>query len=559
MKKTNRTFKRFAAITSASLLAACAVAPVFTSMTSYAATEFTLTAPTTLPADSTITNIKAYKIFNCEITQSGAFNVVSWATDVTPELLGFAAGTEAADAAVAINASGYDVEALAKKAATALTKNAISAASYANNKVTFESDLAVGYYVVVCDVKNSNDTEYDAKSLGMLTVTGRNGDTEIGETGQAKVGLPTVEKKVKENVKDVNGTPINDPDTEEKWNDVADYNIGDPVPFKLYGTLPADLDKYSAYYYCFNDTLAPQFDMPSKDNVIVKINGNPVTQGKNLRVEIDGRNISVSFEDIKAAGAEYGDIVTVEYEAVLNQTAEIGLNGQENKVDLTYSNNPNWNYAPDLEGDSKDTVTGDDVGTTPEDKVIVFTYELDVTKKFLNAAGNEISNPSDVANITFNLSNGKSNITFIKVGDYYYPSTETGSSADLKLDANNKILIKGLDAATYTLIEAVGPSGFNKADDTDITITATTVNNQTWSGTAADALTSFKYTVEGEEEVTGDVNTAIAAATIENRQGTSLPGTGGIGTTIFYLGGGAMAAIGGVYLISKRRMKKSEE
>jgi LPXTG-motif cell wall-anchored protein len=51
----------------------------------------------------------------------------------------------------------------------------------------------------------------------------------------------------------------------------------------------------------------------------------------------------------------------------------------------------------------------------------------------------------------------------------------------------------------------------------------------------------------------------LATVDIENKAGSALPGTGGIGTTIFYLGGGAMAAIGGIYLVSKRRMRKSEE
>ena len=67
------------------------------------------------------------------------------------------------------------------------------------------------------------------------------------------------------------------------------------------------------------------------------------------------------------------------------------------------------------------------------------------------------------------------------------------------------------------------------------------------------------YTIiefDNEEAIVVD---GVIAFDVVNNAGTVLPGTGGIGTTIFYLGGGAMAAIGGVYLISKRRMKKSEE
>jgi LPXTG-motif cell wall-anchored protein len=78
------------------------------------------------------------------------------------------------------------------------------------------------------------------------------------------------------------------------------------------------------------------------------------------------------------------------------------------------------------------------------------------------------------------------------------------------------------------------------------------------------ALTKFVYKVADKPEVVqdgteGKAIDAIAKATVINNQGSVLPGTGGIGTTIFYLGGGAMAAIGGIYLVSKRRMRKSEE
>ena len=300
MKKMNKTFKRIAIITSASILAACAMMPM--ALNTFAAVnDFTLSAPENLPAGSTISNIKAYKIFECELTDSGAFNVKSWATGVTPESLGFAANTTAADAAVAINAEGYDTAALAKKAATVLTANGIAAESYENGVVKFAQDLAIGYYVVVCDVMNTNGTEYDAKSLGMLTVTGRDSDTAIG-TGTAKVGLPTVQKKVQEDQSGNYAADLAKHETTDKsWNDVADYDIGDAVPFKLYGTMPDNLDKYGAYYYCFKDTLDNQFTAPDKSSVVVKIDGNTVTEGENMTIVVAGQNINVSFKDIKKA------------------------------------------------------------------------------------------------------------------------------------------------------------------------------------------------------------------------------------------------------------------
>ena len=570
MKKTNKTFKRFAAITSASLLAACAVAPVFTSMTSYAAVNnFTMSVPSGIEA-SEIKNIKAYKIFECELV-NGAFNVKSWAIN-DPTLLGFAADISAADAAKAINAAGYDIEALAKKAATALTTNGISALSYEDNTVTFASDLSIGYYLVVCDVERddkddiADTTTYDAKSLGMLTVTGRESDENIG-TGTAKVGLPKVEKKVQEDQEDnyKNIANATYETSDKSWNDVADYDIGDAVPFKLYGTMPENLDKYEAYYYCFNDTLDEQFD--SAKNVVVKIDGNIVEPGDNLSVEVDGQNLTVSFKDIKTAAEDVTkkSIVTVEYTAVLNTTAVVGNPGQNNEVYLEYSNNPNFDYNPWDDSTENDTP---EKGETPKDIVNVLTYAFKLDKTFFNAAGGDIT-AQEIANKTYE----KAEFALTAEGKdlYFAPSDDenydyvvvqpdaTGATQTLVLtEVGGELLIriKGLDEGTYTLKETKAPTGFNKAPDQTVLISATTANGQTWGGTG-DTLSKFEYSIDNgtlTENADG-----IASASMRNNQGTSLPGTGGIGTTIFYLGGGAMAAIGGIYLVSKRRMRKSEE
>lgn len=605
MKKTNRTFKRFAAITSASLLAACAVAPVFTSMTSYAAVNgFTMSVPSGIEA-SEIKNIKAYKIFECELV-NGAFNVKSWVID--PTLLGFEEDTSAADAAVTINGADYDIEALAKKAATVLNEDGISG-TLSEGKVNFASDLTIGYYLVVCDVErddkdtNADTTTYDAKSLGMLTVTGRDTDINIG-LGTAKIGLPTVEKKVQEDQSD-NYNSINNAtyETNDKsWNDVADYDIGDAVPFKLYGTMPQNLDKYDAYYYCFNDTLDSQFDKPTNVKITIEdtilyydADGKQYTddtfeteveennKDNNCTVSYNNGNFIVAFKDIKKyTGVDDETVVTVEYSAILNTTAVVGKPGQDNEVYLTYSNNPNFNYNPNDEDDTNDTP---ETGDTPKDIVNVLTYAFELEKQFFNAAGGNIT-ANEIKEGTYTGENGAkftllsgsgedtTPLYFVKLNDnsgydYAVAKSDTpnaitaleltnlnNSTPDDYTDDKLVIRIKGLDEGTYTLRETQAPTGFNKAKDQTIKITASTANGQTWDG-EADTLTKFEYKIDTED--TKEAANATASALMKNNQGTSLPGTGGIGTTIFYLGGGAMAAIGGVYLISKRRMKKSEE
>lgn len=394
----------------------------------------------------------------------------------------------------------------------------------------------------------------------MLTVV--DGDaTQVGENGTAKIGLPQVMKKVKEDTHEIDGAASIGRITEtENWNDVADYDIGDAVPFKLYGTLPSDFDNYDTYYYCFNDTLGKEFTAPSEGDIVVKVDGTEITTGFSKTVtpatETDGNKIEIKFDNLKAEGLTVTkeSVITVEYSAVLSKAAEVGKPGQENAVNLTYSNNPNKQGAGET-------------GTTPDDKVKVYTYALEIEKTFFNAAGGPITvdelENGTYEQVVFNLSKDGSTLKFSEYdgeGDYDYVVDENGN-VDLTLTEVNKelvIRIKGLDDGTYTLTETTAPKGFNKASDQTITINADTENDQTWNGTASDeTLNSFKWTV-GTEEEEGSVDDALAYTEVMNKKGSELPSTGGMGTKIFYLGGGAMVAVAGVFLITKKRMGKSE-
>ncbi len=603
MKKTNRTFKRFAAITSASLLAACAVMPAVTS-----ALDFTLTDPkvevneelvSTLPEGAVIQeNVSAYQVFTLTKVDD-LYNVTGWGTGVNSAGLiaaitdadntDFNVGTPAANAFAGITATDTESaqkvgdalsklddeqqEAFAKAVMNNLSASATATGKYSSstNKVTFET-INNGYYIMSCEVKKDSEDTYTSESLGMLTVVDNaivNGS--IGENGQAKVGLPTVEKKVKEDQSSNYAEALATHETSDKsWNDVADYDIGDAVSFKLYGTMPDNLDKYDAYYYCFKDTLDSQFN--SAENVVVKIDGTVVSEGDNMDITVDGQNLTVSFKDIKTAaeGVTKDSIVTVEYTAVLNTSAVVGNPGQNNKVYLEYSNNPNFDYNP--WDDSTENDTPDEIGETPKDIVNVLTYAFELEKTFFNAAGGPLTveelEEGTYGEATFALTSTDKELCFAEYDGEGYdyvvvkPGTE-GAITELKLtevDGELLIRIKGLDEGTYTLTETNAPEGFNTAPAQTIVITADTANGQAWDGTTKN-LEGFSWTIDGEEagNQTGAAIDATATAEMQNKKGTSLPSTGGIGTTIFYLGGGAMAAIGGVYLISKRRMKKSEE
>lgn len=593
--------KKFASMAAAILMTACVAVPATMSLTASAATEVTLAEPTGLPASGTnnITGITAYQIFKGTYDSSSKkLNISGWGDGIKVEdfikalkadsTVGSLFDTVSYDslnpvisaqaiADIAGKWSDDDIYSQTFAKLAILNKNGFGTTgnfSSADKKVTFgdaSTSLNDGYYVVTCKISNSDaPATHTAQSLGMLSVLGGSASGLSIGTGTAKVGLPEVMKKVYENEKAsaVAASIGKYKETDLKWNDVADYCIGDSVPFKLYGTMPQDIGNYSHYYYKFTDTLGTQFDMPTEltikvgDDTTLTATENSgawtVTgdNGKNCRVSSNGNEISISFEDIKAYPGVISDtVVTVEYNAKLNNNAEIGLPGQENKVDLTYSNNPNSSYKPDTTDDKEDTpdtpgTPGENTGKTPEDKVIVFTYEADFTKV-------DGVTKAHLEGVEFKLKNANGEyVTLDENGKVTGWDTE---GTTIKSNASGQFKIIGLDDGDYTLEETKPLQDYNPIADTTLIINAGTVNGQTWDGTPAKALTSFEYTIGTGQAQIGDVSTGIASGTIENKKGSSLPSTGGIGTTLFYVCGGAMVAVSGIFLITKKRMDKNKD
>lgn len=582
MKKTNK-FAAFA-------LAACMMAP----MTMATTASFTASAAGTpvtsgsITIDSSVANHKytAYQIFDADLTEESGnitFANVKWgsAIDTTKtdalytELAAYlktsktlSSASEVAEAIKAVQGSlggATQREALddiADMFAKCISDSATGVdLAYNDANSNYKGKISdPGYYLVI-DTKDSgvtSPTQDNAYSRYMLLVAG---DSSIAP----KASYPTVEKKVKENVKAITGQATYEKSTTEKWNDVADYNIGDAVPFKLYGTMPDTLDDYEHYYYQFSDSLGSQFEVP--ENIKIYIDGNeiapeagvcevstavaiPGTRGPELMVKFnDIKSIDIDKDTAGIQSITKDSIVTIEYTAVLNSNAEIGLPGQENKVKLEYSNNPN------ATGDG--TTKPGDTGETPEDKVIVFTYELDTTKV------DGIDNTKKLENAEFKLyrMNGSTK-EYVKVDTDSKVAGWTDTAADattLISDTNGLFKVIGLDDGTYYLEETKAPSGYNKLTNAvEVVITATTVNNQTWSSTPADALTKLNFTA-GDNVGRGDVATGIASINIANNKGSTLPSTGGIGTTIFYVLGGTLVVGSGIALVTKKRLGKNED
>ena len=595
--------RRFLAMAAALALTACTMAPV----ASFAADPVSVNVKMNTSSDNATHTYTAYQIFTGEYDntdpENPEFNITGWGSDATAlktdaAFLAFkkseagsktvgeyiaalpATATDAQKAAAAAKAldgiadDSADAQALADIVAKAITSGgtAIQEAG---------TDLAEGYYLIK-DAYTASDDSNDAVSRFILQVSSSD-KAATGLSVATKKSYPSVIKKVQENVKTTTGytgTPSaleTAVDNSAKWNDVADYSIGSDVPFQLYGSMPATLEDYDHYYYKFTDTLGTQFDQPK--TVEIKVGNTTLTAsnpidgvytvdgdtGTNCRVKWDSEKyqLIVTFEDIKAyAGVNKDTIVTVEYTAKLNSSAVIGIPGQENKVDLTYSNNPNFEYTPDTSDDEED-VPKDDKGTpdeeddeektdkTPEDKVIVFTYEIDVTKI-------DGTTKDKLKDAEFELKSGTTKIKFIDNNDGTYTvadqSLTSGVTTTVKSGADGVFKFIGLDDGTYTLTETKAPEGYKLPADPDVelVLSAETANDQVWSGDPEDALTDLALNNVSVEDTT---DFDVAKIDVENNKGTSLPTTGGMGTTLFVLGGGCAAGLAGIYLVSRKRSK----
>lgn len=568
MKNTKRA-RRAAAFAAAVVMAACAAIPMGSSFSASAAGNNSITIDgfnTTGNNDNGNHTYEAYQVFAGQYA-GGALGNITWGSGVDGDAIvddlanatGDLAAFKGLDSAKAIAeelAKATDEDAAAKAFAALVGKHLKTngtSGTYADGKIT---ELEDGYYLVQdasnspSDVTGANNN--GAKTRFILKVAGGGNVTVT-----AKSSAPSVIKKVKEDDKTVEGdVKVGSYTADAQYNDVADYCIGENVPFELISTMPSTYDDYTSYFYQFTDTLATNFTLNTGSisvNVVNAGTKTPLTAGNDYTVssQDDTGKFTITINDTKKITSITKDsTIVVDYTAQLNSGAVIGLDGQENKVDLTYSNNPNYT------GKGEDTPEGDK-GKTPEDKVIVFTYELDVTKYL----GDEhtLANATDGTKAGFKLSNADGKWATVD-GNLRITGwvDDVAAATEVTTDANGIFKFVGLDDGTYTLRETTTPTGYNTMADLDLTIGATTENNQTWAGKASDALSAIELTMNSTNTA-GDVNEGTVNGSITNQKGSSLPSTGGIGTTMFYVGGGVLVAGAGVLLITKKRAKKDAE
>lgn len=367
----------------------------------------------------------------------------------------------------------------------------------------------VGGYYLIKDKDGSLSgsepyTTYLVSVVGTVTITPKSND------------VPEFKKKLK----DTNDSTGDVSD----WQDSADYDIGDYIPFRLQGTVPEDYDSYSKYYYAFHDKeeAGLTFDSSSvKVFVGDEVTGTKIDASNYTVVTnpADGCTFEIVFDDLKKVTDVTADsTITVTYKSRLNENAVLGKQGNVNTAKLEYSNNPR----------------GSGTGTTPWDNVIVFTYKVVVNKVD--------QNHDPLVGAQFTLTK----------------KTKNGTDVVKTMDVNTTLTqftLSGLDDGEYTLTETVTPAHYNTISP--ITFTVNADHTITWEADPRNTvLTSLSgNTASGEITFTHNETDGSLTTDVVNNIGTTLPGTGGIGTTIFYVIGGGLMVAAAILLITKKRME----
>lgn len=455
---------------------------------------------------------EAYQIFKGDLYNDTLSNI-EWGDNVTPD-------GQAALGDAAVKAEAITGETEAKAFASEVAQYLIDPpAGTGTDSIT---GLAAGYYLI----KNTNVEAGEVFTDYILQVV-------ENVTVQPKSGKPTLDKQIRHND---NG----------KWGVVGDNQIGDTVEFRTITTVPI-VSGYTQYKYVIYDEMSAGLtsNVRSNEDVTIKVNDETVLDKNYYTVTVDEVNtnkftVTVDvLNAIKDGKMVEGNTLYTYYTGILNEKAKVYNDGkQDNKAYLEYSNNPHDN-----------TTTN----KTPEKVVYDWTFKMEINK--IDGKSNApLSDAKFVLSKNGNCSlgtigdDGTPSITtdlidLIENNDGSYTVAPAGYTGPVvKVMTAGKITIKGLDDATeYYLYETKAPAGYNRLTDA-VKFKITATYNDT-----GDSYTSVTAAVN-------DVEQSSVSVQVANNKGSTLPSTGGIGTTLFYVIGGVLMAVAAVLLVTKKRM-----
>lgn len=357
------------------------------------------------------------------------------------------------------------------------------------------SGLDLGYYLVRSDLG----------ILCSLDTTAPN--AEVREKNEATVIVKNVEDTTKkQNVAEI-GTYV-------KFTIRITVNDKAPVNYKL-------VDEMTDGLTFVNDAEHP---------LTVTVNENTLDAANYKVTETtEPRGFTLTFNNNAEGSASIlktDDVVTVTYYAQINKNAKIADEANVNKAKVEYGTNSHTEY----------------------DTTETYVWKMNIVKYTMKkAADGDQATEEKLAGATFKLSRdaaGAQVIKLVKVDDTTYRlalPTETDTAVDtVTTGETGELVINGLADGTYYLTETKAPRGYNLLrEPVNVTIGHKDANGK---------LTETSFVADQTQTDTSGV------VKVENNAGAELPSTGGIGTTVFYVLGSAMALGAVILLVTKKRM-----
>jgi len=361
----------------------------------------------------------------------------------------------------------------------------------ASSTVIFDN-LPLGWYLVVSDLTSDAICSIDTTAK-QVTIKEKN-------------GVPTVTKEVEY--------------ASGSWGQGNDGNVGDTVNFQT----TINVTDGDPTNYVLHDQMSKGLTF-KENSIAVKVNDTLITNYTVEYTNTDKCTFEISFPN---GTLHTNDTVVVTYSATINNDAVVGTTGNENETWLKYG----------------------DEGETTHSNTKTYTWSFNIFKYFTDS-DDIMQYLADVEFVLYRKNNTANTTEYAqfdsnnKLTGWTATESEAGK---LKTNANSIVGVEGLDEGTYFLKETATPVGFNSlTSDVEVLITSSCNN-----------LTNATYTVQYKmvnDEDFADTDEEEKVVPIENNRGTTLPGTGGIGTTIFYVVGGGLMAAAAILLITKKRME----
>ena len=380
-------------------------------------------------------------------------------------------------------------------------------------------DLEAGYYLVVATGKASVDNS-DGKDCGgtvtspILVAVPQTANSTTPTKPTIKSSKTTIEKKIVE--KDESGNRITVDTSDATKTDTTTNTVGDTIKYQLTATVPAygeDVDQSKVTFW-ITDTPSEGITL-KPETFKASIGAYALTESNDYTV-VDNKDGSYTLKFKYEKLASYANqTVNVEVEAILNEKALVSDNQtilkNDNKVTLKYTNNYYTGETEDI----------DDIVTT-------YSYKFGIKK--VDEDSNEVLQGAEFALYKGNVTN---------VADL---TTETPIRVGAT-DDKGLLSFEGLDAGEYTLVETKAPDGYTIMQER-VLVTIKAEKGQDGE------LTGY-YTVNGSSDNT---------VTITNKKGLNLPGTGGMGTTIFMVAGVVCIVLaGGLFVMNVCRQRKERD